>query len=238
MTQRIEKHLNSVSQSYELNYIGHRMNQPNDDSLIFKVLEIGNTRSQQLHPQPILGKQGYYRLSVKSETQQPISLYAGRLHSRLESTFLVDHIQNSISESSLMNGNVHIRRYASYVRLLVTELEPKMGRGNEGINVPLKGCKVKGSTPLFYIDLLYASKATDEKFYFARPFESDEEWKSILQEMSKAWRPSHSVEAKNAMYGPQHGCLKIVFRMLKVIRNREVALQPLSPYHLKPLSCE
>ena len=64
-----------------------------------------------------------------------------------------------------------------------------------------------------------------KRIFVAKPLESD----------SETWRISYSLEEKELFNGmdDDDGCRKKVLRILKVWRNGEVAMHPLTSYHLK-----
>jgi len=90
------------------------------------------------------------------------------------------------------------------------------------------------STKFYSVDMVPAIEIPrgngKSDYYVAKPIKG-----SSSAGSENAWRKSFSLEEKNRLVTADDGnlCRKQIFRILKVIRNREAALTPLTSYHLK-----
>ena len=79
------------------------------------------------------------------------------------------------------------------------------------------------------VPMIEIPRGNDEsEYYVAKPIKR-------LTSHQDAWRKSFSLEEKRRLVtaDKDNGCRKQVFRVLKVIRNREAGLMQLTSYHLK-----
>lgn len=73
---------------------------------------------------------------------------------------------------------------------------------------------------------------TEGEYYVAKPVKGHED---RIEELQSAWRRSFSLEAKKKLKcaDNENTCKKMLFRILKAIRNRECGLLKMNTYHLK-----
>src|SRR6218665_3093080 len=114
-------------------------------------------------------------------------------------------LQKLINDSAQMKGKVKLRRHGPAVQM---DVHPDSGMVHWGPR-------------LFSVDLVPAYQVGDA-LYVSKPLIGD-----TPDRMT--WRRSFSIQEKQLLSGGS----KCVLRALKVVRNREPGLDPLTSYHLK-----
>jgi len=147
-----------------------------------------------------------------------------------ESLLQKDHIKMFFKN---MKQYVKLHRHGPAVQMDVTKIETDASSSTDisGLN-KVGGARPVGRKPWFSVDIvptlkIRKSNENDFEYYVAKPTKHSQ--------CDNAWRRSYSIDEKKKFRNmdSDNGCRKQVYRILKVIRNREASLARISSYILK-----
>lgn len=202
-------------------YEGVKVRKTNEDyDLEFDVMMIIDKHKYELEAIPDQSRPGYASLKLGGNQPSEPGLdkvlnywnFFGRFSGDryVSSSKTVDTfksvLQKLINDSDRMKGKVKLREHGPAVQMDV---------------YPDSGVFFWGSR-LYSVDIV-PTYVVGQEMYVAKPIKGEQ----VKDEMT--WRLSYSVQEKEKLVGGA----KNVLRVLKVIRNREPGLAPLTSYHLK-----
>src|SRR6218665_1981075 len=191
-------------------YEGTKVARSRDNcGLEFDVMAIIDSRGKGLQVEKMLTEAGFARLKVEATagTSDLFGHFEGDyLNAQRTADKFFGQLQKCINNSQELSAAVTLRRHGPAAQMDVS----------------------RGGALFYSVDVVPTYEVNGER-YVAKPITGD------AMPDSLAWRRSYSIEAKEKILGADgnNGCRKKVFRILKVIRNREPVLAPLTSYHLK-----
>lgn len=217
----LEKQMRLLGMLVRLEYTGSSYEgtkvarSPDNYDLEFDVMLIIDCRKKGLQVEKMPTKAGFARLKVEGQGAAGASAGSNALFGNFEGNYLnaqksadkfFGQLQKCINNSQELSAAVTLRRHGPAAQMDVSR------RG-----------------AFFYsVDVVPTYEVNGER-YVAKPVIGD----SMPDNL--AWRRSFSIEEKEKILRADgnNGCRKKVFRILKVIKNREPGLAPLTSYHLK-----